>query len=401
MRDDKPVPVLMYHTVGITDRRWQWPHLTCPYRRFEEQMRWLHGAGFVTVGLEDLYDYVFNGKLLPGRSVVLTFDDGYVDNWVFAVPIMKKYGFKGTVFVSPEFVDKRDIVRDRLGDTKAAELEKSGTEGYLSWPEMRKAEAEGVLDIQAHAMTHTWYPVSDRIVDFRSPGDPYIWMTRNQHVDRKPYLQIDDPKLVRYGEPVYEHAKSLSARRFYPDPRLADRLAEYVEEEGGKKFFEREGWREALFRRAEEVVKEIEPKGRIESEGEYRQRVRAELSDTKSVIERELEKKVDFLCWPGGSGTDTGITLAEELGYKMTTTARDLSPEKRDSLANLPSQGSNRIARVTTMLYWDGKEDRNSRFVYDSGFTLVLRMLQYKKMWLAHTWGRLIRKVLKEIMGAF
>lgn len=401
MRNDVPVPVLMYHTVGIPGRRWQWPHLTCPYGIFEEQMRWLKRAGFVTVGLDDLYDYVFNGKLLPEKSVILTFDDGYADNWIFAAPIMKKYGFKGTVFISPEFVDRRDIVRDRIGEVPVAELEEKGTEGFLSWREMRRAEDEGVLDVQAHAMTHTWYPVSDRIVDFRFPGDPYIWMTWNQHVDKKPYLQIDTPDLVRYGEPVYEHAKSLSSRRFFPDTRMADRLVEYVDSEGGKRFFEREGWRDELFRRAEEARKEIQPKGRLESEDEYRERVRSELGDAKSVIEKELEKKVEFLCWPGGSGTDTGTALAGELGYKMTTTAKDISPESRDALANLPSQGSNRIARVTTMLYWDGREGRDSKFVYDSGFTLVLRLLQYKRMRFAQIWGRLIRKMLKELRGAF
>jgi len=114
MRNETPVPVLMYHTVGVPDPRWHDQYLTCPHEVFEDQMRWLRRHGFVTVTLGDLYRYVFEERDLPRRSVVLTFDDGYADNWIFACPIMRKYGFTGTVFVNPEFADPRDIVRKRI-----------------------------------------------------------------------------------------------------------------------------------------------------------------------------------------------------------------------------------------------------------------------------------------------
>ena len=40
-----------------------------------------------------------------GKDIVLTFDDGYLDNWVFAYPLLEKYNLRGTIFVNPEFVD--------------------------------------------------------------------------------------------------------------------------------------------------------------------------------------------------------------------------------------------------------------------------------------------------------
>ena len=55
-------------------------------------------------------------------------------------------------------------------------------------------EEEGLVDIQSHSMTHTWYPKSDKIIDFRHPNDPYFWMTWNDNIDEKPYLQFDNPK---------------------------------------------------------------------------------------------------------------------------------------------------------------------------------------------------------------
>ncbi len=392
-----PVPVLMYHTVGIPDPAWQWRYLTCHYRRFEEQMRWLRRTGFVSVTLGDLHDHIFGGKRLPRKSFVLTFDDGYADNWVFACPIMKKYGFRGTVFVSPEFVDRRDIVRKRIDEVEPdGALRPEDARGFLSWREMREAEKAGILDIQAHAMTHTWYPISGEIVDFRHPGDPYIWMTWNDNVDRKPYLQIDDEDLAQWGDPVYEHGKSLSSLRYFPNPELALRLREYVGERGGRKFFDRPDWREALSDRARSVGRDLDP-GRRESEEEYARRLRAELSESKRIIEEQLGKRVEFLCWPGGSGSEKGIGIAREIGYSMSTAARDMPAEVRDALRNMPSQGSDRIARTSPMLYWDGRATADSSIVYDSGFTLVLNLLGYKRIGLAHLWGRTIRKFLKEI----
>lgn len=402
MKDETPVPVLMYHTVGIPDPDWQGQYLTCPHGIFEDQMRWLKKYGFVTVTLSDLYDYIFNEKRLPKKSVILTFDDGYADIWIFAYPIMKKYGFKGTVFVNPEFVDTRDIIRKRLDEVgSASAIEPRDIRGFLSWQEMAEAEMEGVFDIQAHAMTHTWYPTTDRIIDFRHPGDTYIWMTWNGNIERKPFLQLDDEDLIKWGDPVYEHGKSLSSPRFFPNEKIAISIREHVSQHGGREFFDRPDWKETLFNKAE-ILKRDQDTGRYESEEEYRKRLRTELSESKRIIEEKLEKKVDYMCWPGGSGTETGTLIAKEIGYKMSTTANDMPLSVRTRLSNIPSQKSDRVARIPPGLYWDGRMTADSRPVYDTGLTLVLNLLAYKKIDFAHIWGRLIRKFLKEyhkIMG--
>ena len=153
------VPVLMYHSVGIQNSKWIWNFLTIPYQIFEDHLRMLIKRRFNTIDLVQLYDYVSSGKSIHNNSVVLTFDDGYLDNWVYAYPLLKKYGFKGTIFVNPEFVDPTQEDRPNLEDVwagraKEAELTPSG---FLSWREMREMEKTGVMDIQSHAMTHTWY----------------------------------------------------------------------------------------------------------------------------------------------------------------------------------------------------------------------------------------------------
>ena len=98
-----------------------------------------------------------------GSQFVLTLDDGYVDNWVALTPLLQAYGFNAIVFASTDFVDPRPVVRPRVGDgARESALE---WKGYLSWDEMRAAEASGTIEIQSHAKTHTWYFTSDKIID--------------------------------------------------------------------------------------------------------------------------------------------------------------------------------------------------------------------------------------------
>lgn len=396
MPNENPIPVFMYHTVGIPDNNWSWRHLTCPYEKFEKQLKCLHKRGFETISLKELYNYIFEGMKVPPKSLILTFDDGYADNWIFAYPIMKKYGMKGTIFVNPEFADKRDILRKRIDQVNyPEELDRTDISGFLSWREMKECERGGVFDIESHAMSHTWHPSSDKIIDFRHPGDNYIWMTWNKNMSRKPYLQFDDPELVNYGEPVYQFSKSLESPRYFPNEDLSKALVDYVKENGGQTFFQNNEWRKILFKKAE-TLKEIFAPGSYETEIEYRERVRRELLNSRNIIQEKLEKEIEFLCWPGGSSTQTGLQIAREVGYKMTTVGRDLDISIRRELFNIPSEKSDRIARISPFLYWDGKASKNSKAVYDSGFTILLKLIQYKSGGITSLGVRILRKLMKE-----
>ena len=50
-------------------------------------------------------------RRLKTRSVVLTFDDGYLDNWIYVAPLLEQYGMKGVVYVTPEFVEPTGACR--------------------------------------------------------------------------------------------------------------------------------------------------------------------------------------------------------------------------------------------------------------------------------------------------
>jgi len=153
------IPVLMYHSVGRVLRDWAWPELTVPWRVFESHLRALRRAGYRTADLYEFHAHTTGEEILPEKSVVLTFDDGYVDNWTYVAPLLKRYGFKGTVLVTPEFVDQAEELRPTLDDVWEGRLNEEALDvnGFMSWAELRHVAESGVLSVQCHAMTHTWY----------------------------------------------------------------------------------------------------------------------------------------------------------------------------------------------------------------------------------------------------
>lgn len=319
------VPVIMYHTVGVVEPGWRWNFLTVPWQTFEDQVAFLSAKGYTAITLGELCDYRFGRGTLPPRPVLFTFDDGYLDNWVYAVPILRKYGFRGTVFVNPDFVDPAPVCRPNLDDlwSGRSSLAELPIYGFLSWAEMRAMEGTGVMEVQSHAMTHTWYPSGPGIVDFRHPGDEHVWMEWNEAPERKwDYLRPEVASSARWGEPVYEHRKSLAGPRFFPDSRLADHLAGYVAA-AGRDFFSRPGWRDELKAEAGRYRENNRLDERTESDAEYRARLRWELGESQRIIGEQLGKKVEFLCWPGGGYTPEAVEIARELYRASTLASRD------------------------------------------------------------------------------
>lgn len=98
------VPILMYHRIASVpgDRN------ALPVEKFEEQMRYLEENGFHSITMEELQAHFLHGKRLPKKPVVLTFDDGYEDNFSAALPILKKYRHVGNVFPIANWIGREN-----------------------------------------------------------------------------------------------------------------------------------------------------------------------------------------------------------------------------------------------------------------------------------------------------
>jgi len=93
--------ILMYHT--INDTPVGIPELSVNLDDFDKQMEYLSSNGYTAIGFDEIKDYSKYEK-----PVIITFDDGYVDNFTYAYPILRKYGMKATVFMVSDQIDKKD-----------------------------------------------------------------------------------------------------------------------------------------------------------------------------------------------------------------------------------------------------------------------------------------------------
>jgi len=372
---NKPaVPVIMLHSVGIPNKNWNFNYLTCPYNKFENQLKWLKNHNYKTISLNQLYDYMHKNKKIPNKSVVLTFDDGYTDNWVFAYPLLEKYNMRATVYVNPEFTQFRKENLN-LSDVwaKNASINDLSTLGYLSWEELKIMEESGVFDVQSHSMTHTWYPCSERVVDFRHPDDSYFWMTWNDNNKKKAHLQVDDENLINYGQPVYEYGRSIGIKRYFPDEELNEFLINFYKDNNlMKNEFQAE-----MHTALKNYLNQNETNGRYETKEEYEKRIYYELNESKKILEKNLKKEIEFLCWPGGAVTDLALEIANRTGYKSSTIGKDLVNQK-NLLKNRFGENPSRINRIGNVIFWDTKEEQNSKIRYMNGFELILSINKFK-----------------------
>jgi peptidoglycan/xylan/chitin deacetylase (PgdA/CDA1 family) len=123
------IPVLTYHSVGNTNGN----ELIISPELLDKEMQWLKDNGYTTLTLAEAYRFFSENKPVPKKSVVLTFDDGYVDNYTLMYPILKKYGFKATIFVITDTVDKAP--------------------GYLTSAQLKELESNGI-SIESHTVHH-------------------------------------------------------------------------------------------------------------------------------------------------------------------------------------------------------------------------------------------------------
>jgi peptidoglycan/xylan/chitin deacetylase (PgdA/CDA1 family)/GT2 family glycosyltransferase len=137
------LPVLLYHHVG-PPRPGTIPGLTVSPQRFERHVRWLARRGYTGIRASDWARWRREGKGLPEKPVLLTFDDGYADLTEYAFPVLRRYGFSAAVF----------IVTGQVGGTNTwDEARGYGTMRLMTADQIRYWAAQGI-EFGAHSRTH-------------------------------------------------------------------------------------------------------------------------------------------------------------------------------------------------------------------------------------------------------
>lgn len=180
------VPVLMYHSVypqAPAQNR-----LSVSAESFERQMRFLRDRAYNVVHLDELAGMIRSGTPIPPKTVAVTFDDGYRNNYQHAFPVIKKYKIPVTMF----------IIVDEIGRSQ---------EDRLYWDEIKQMYGSGLVRIGSHCMG----------------PEPLINLTDEAEVRRQ----------IRQSKQVLEEQLGGAVTAFsYPEGLFNERIRQLVREAG-------------------------------------------------------------------------------------------------------------------------------------------------------------------------
>ncbi|HEX7042412.1 MAG TPA: polysaccharide deacetylase family protein [Patescibacteria group bacterium] len=167
------VPVLMYHHVQPEEiaREKGQTSLTVDNNFFDRQMSYLASNGYHTISAEELVNALVSHTQLPPKTVVVTLDDGYLDNYTYAYPIFQKYHLIGNLMVPTGL----------LGVT-------AGTNTYFTWDNLKEMVGSGII----FAYNHTWshFPLG------QGSSDKDLYEINTAQNQLKDHLGINSPILV-------------------------------------------------------------------------------------------------------------------------------------------------------------------------------------------------------------
>ena len=318
----KSLPVIMYHSVHT----WHNRGLVISPELFDEQCRAMAEAGWRCASLPEAENYLLHGEPLPPKTAWLTFDDGYLDNYVYAWPILKKYGLHGTVCATLELVENTGAPRLNLEDVWAgrAAMEdlpvsanpmrphaalgfEERKDTFLNWEEVRRMETSGVMHTIAHSLRHDKVFVSPRYAGFFQP------QKRVRTFDRV-WGQI------LWGLPCFEIEAALASRAFIPSEKLLEAVAGLVPQDkiAAHAFFQDADKVADL----EQLVAGFAPEelGALESESAMFERFKAEFARCKERLEAETASPVRTFCWPWGKFSAPAREAAKEVGFSVFVT---------------------------------------------------------------------------------
>lgn len=129
------VPILMYHYIRVNPnpKDTLGNSLSLAPDKFEAQMAYLSQNGYTSISLDTLYGIFNNQTQAPKKPIILTFDDGYIDFYTTAFPILKRYNMKAVSFIPTGLMNQGY---------------------YMSWDQIKQIYSSGLVTFEAHSITH-------------------------------------------------------------------------------------------------------------------------------------------------------------------------------------------------------------------------------------------------------
>jgi peptidoglycan/xylan/chitin deacetylase (PgdA/CDA1 family) len=136
----KGLPILMYHKISNEKS----DDLTMLLADLEEQFNYFSENGYQSLSFTDLKNLCDNPKEWPKKSVILTFDDGYVNNQIFLLPLLEKYKLKATIFLPLQHLGKVNVWDE-------------GNEPLMNIETVKQIESLPSIELGIHTFLHQNY----------------------------------------------------------------------------------------------------------------------------------------------------------------------------------------------------------------------------------------------------
>ena len=158
----RPVPVLMYHHIN----HHKGDMVTITPEVFEGQMEYLYRAGYRTLKIDELITYINGGLTLTQKAVVVTFDDGWLDNYMYAFPVLKKYKINATVFLITNRVENASLKNSKFkvqnskllipthNESKVLIENSEDWKVVLNWELIKEMSNSGMIEFYSHTKSH-------------------------------------------------------------------------------------------------------------------------------------------------------------------------------------------------------------------------------------------------------
>jgi peptidoglycan/xylan/chitin deacetylase (PgdA/CDA1 family) len=286
---NQSIPVLYYHRVGAPDPA----HLSVSLENFERQLAYLQRSGFRTITVRELIDYLNGDCALDCPAVCITFDDGLLDNLLYAHPILQKYNMKAALFIATSLI--RPITQaaaDKMVDFNTAHtLARLGDfRHFLSTEELKQMHDSGVWEIYSHSHQHNQVFTSTEQTGVYPDNDNHwgIISAYRQDISKKSW-------------PVYRRGAGLVNKAVIPVPK--DDKTEFHQE----------------------------------TESEFAARVEEDLQRSLEIIQQLFPDNYPVICWPWGKADENLEEIAKKTGY--------IAALRTDTGANVPGMNLMRIHR--------------------------------------------------------
>ena len=265
--------------------------MDCFVDEFEEHIKWIKDKK--TFKMEELKGLNYT---LPQNSILITFDDGYKNNYTLAFPILKKYNMKATIFLNTKFIEK--------------------DETYLNWDEIREMYESGLIDFQLHTHSHQLTVKDIEVLAFYdNESSPYFKRESYSLFFDGNYDEKKDAKKLN-GLPVFKLRSKISIPGYKPKKNFVEKYRSIVELQENKSEKEKKKFLNRLFKeKKDEFFDKI-------SEEQFKETVKFEILENKKIISEKLGKVPDCLAYPWGHRYKGNREDIKKLGVDVFITTR-------------------------------------------------------------------------------